>query len=258
MQEITTPQLSDQELRERVDHLADWLRRIRRERRRAILKRVVGLIIMATIVSRFLGSNSGFFPFFLVAMGGGGAILGVGLLNPLREATRAVIALEDVRTIEVLLQARHAPDAVTRGEATAQVTELLPKLRADDRNWLTAASVREITSFLNWLGPSITKLAALRALEFVGDSSSLPVIAMYAEDLEVPTEGEMQPEARRIYPILKARIEAEAAAAKLLRPAEATSGQDLLRPAATSGEDAPDHLLRPVPEERHPHDSRFG
>lgn len=248
MQEIATTQISEEELRKRTAHLSDWLRRIRRERRKAILRRGLGLIITCVFVSRLLGWSSGFFPFFFVFAGGGGAaLLGLGTLNPLREAARDVIALDDVRTIEVLLQALHAPDSVTVRDAASRVTQLLPRLCAEDRSWMTVTSVREITSFLFPSGPPDMRLSSLRALEYVGDAQSLGAVDQIVKTTEGST-SELAAEARRILPILKARIEAEAQAAKLLRSAVVVAGVELLRPTTAHGEATPEHLLRPAPE----------
>jgi hypothetical protein len=232
------------ELEDRIAHLDDWLRRIHRERRNAILKRGLGLIAGCVIAHKLLGGTM--FPFIMVFAGGGGALLGVGLLNPLREATREVIALDDVRTLDVLLQARHAPDAVTRDEATIQVLQLLPRLRATDRNRLPASAVREITAIATLRQGRIT-LAALRALEYVGDATSRSVIREIARGLY--GQDEYGREAQRILPALEARVEADRQKSMLLRPSSSVDEAELLRPASAHTTEPPEQLLRAVDEE---------
>ena len=80
------------------------------------------------------------------------------------------------------------------------VSRLLPSLRADDTSWLLPRHIavinREVSAWhtLKWAAPSATAyaLVLLKALEQVGDETSVPAVKGYGRPPKVPRCGKRQ------------------------------------------------------------------
>jgi hypothetical protein len=186
-----------------------------------------------------------------------------------RKAVEELASNDDVNMIGPLLDARNLPDGKTRHKTTAELIQLLPRLRASDAELLTPAQHGKLRSLLNmsqtnvmnkdvWslFGPANAQMvdlqiAILKAFEQIGDEKALPIVERLADQqAKTAVQKRLKQAAIECLPSLQQRIELNETSKALLRPAESPiSSEELLRPATHVGELVPDRLLRPVAEE---------
>jgi hypothetical protein len=94
--------------------------------------------------------------------------------------------------------------------------------------------------------PYELRLAAIQALEHVGRGDAVRMLSALANDNKANIK--LRAEAKRVLPILQAREATERPSRTLLRAADSTGQEQLLRPAGNSQSD-PSDLLRPMDEE---------
>ena len=194
----------------------------------------------------------------LMIVSGVGAIISM-FLTPLRwRATRLLSSLDDVRLIDDGRLIGSLLDAITvdfrdstlRESLRQSLTRLLPRLQASDAARLLP---RHITTLNNEVNHSFISrwesgvkvdylLVVLKALEQVGDETSLPTVEKLFETTD---NDRVLKAAEACLPFLQQR--AVLGKHTLLRAAS-HSAADLLLPAHGAAEPAPDMLLRAVSE----------
>jgi hypothetical protein len=133
--------------------------------------------------------------------------------------------------------------------ATYLLTRLLPRLQASDADLLNtnqrACLYRSLTTVTN---NSDYLIAALKALEQIGDGEALPFVERLAEGRQRTAGAErVQVAARDCLPYLRLRADKARASQTLLRASSAsdTPPNLLLRPAQSRDDAEPEQLLRP-------------
>jgi hypothetical protein len=133
--------------------------------------------------------------------------------------------------------------------ASYLLTRLLPRLQASDAGLLNANQraclYRSLTTVTN--NPDYL-IAALKALEQIGDGEALPAVERLAEGRQRTAGAErVQAAARECLPYLRLRADKARASQTLLRASSAsdTPPKLLLRPAQSRDDAEPEHLLRP-------------
>jgi hypothetical protein len=146
--------------------------------------------------------------------------------------------------IEMLAQPR------TRLSAVKSLVELLPRLSADDGYFLNAEQRQTLCHVLRNGGREEhrLRLAILRALAQIGDSSALTLVERIADSpAGTWRQRELKEEAQRCLPTLRHRTQHETASRTLLRAANVTdAGKSLLRAATPNIVPPSDQLLRPT------------
>lgn len=135
--------------------------------------------------------------------------------------------------------------------AANRLMEILPRLTVNDFALLTSAQLSRLHGHLN---PSAADaepyfaVAILKALERVGDCTSLPYVKRLSErDVMEPVRGVAQ----RCLPELRRLVKEQQAGGTLLRACE-PANESLLRPASSLTQAGADTLLRPhEPMESH-------
>ena len=155
----------------------------------------------------------------------------------------------DLRVVGPLLEIAAIQDGNANTMAALLLTRLLPRLRASDATLLTdaqrAAFGRALVSNVN--NPDFL-IAALKALEQVGEGGVLPVVESLATGkLRTANPEEVQTAARECLPFLQARFEQQRASQSLLRASERaeTPPEQLLRAAHGVPNTENQELLRP-------------
>lgn len=155
----------------------------------------------------------------------------------------------DLRVVGPLLEIAVLQDSGANAMAALLLTRLLPRLRASDATLLTdgqrAALGRTLT---HHTGNPDFLLAALKALEQVGDGSALSVVESLATGkIRTAAPKRVQAAAQECLPFLQARYAQQQASETLLRASDIskTPSDTLLRPAqgVVARKDA--ELLRP-------------
>lgn len=204
---------------------------------------VIMIVLAATGHASQLGSFGGMF-------GGISALAAASQVQ--KNAARQLARHHDPRIAGPLLEALEYQDKGVRADAAGRLTQLLPTLRATHTDLLTDAQRLILAKSLR-MGELRTntgyQLAALKALQQVGDEKSIPIVErFYASDGSGPAAQAVRDEARVTLGFLRERAERERIAHTLLRPSmdPASPAEMLLRPAAGAGDTDPDVLLRPV------------
>lgn len=180
-------------------------------------------------------------------------LLSIFAIFPLRRPTslhrlagEALTKNKDLRVIGPLIEALEMDDPYINRGAVSALIDMLPRLRASDTGLLTPKQMEGLCSTLNRREPRLI-LAALKALEQIGDSRALPHVDRLAEQAAYTSEElEIQREARACRSMLVDRKISSRAGETLLRASSAPepSEETLLRPAQSSTTDPPEILLR--------------
>lgn len=135
-------------------------------------------------------------------------------------------------------------DKSVQREATEALKRLLPKVKASDKQHITAAEMNSLLKRLGGKDHRLT-LAILKALEQIGDERALPKVeAIASEHSTYPVEVMLA--AQECLPYLRQLAEASRQAHTLLRASESTTAPEtLLRAASGTTTEKPDQLLRP-------------
>jgi hypothetical protein len=161
-----------------------------------------------------------------------------------------ILALEDVRTVGILAETLHYPDAALSAAMRKGLLRLLPRLQASDASLLNAEQRASLNRVLPTNDHALV-LAILRAWQQVGDGEAIPAVEPLAagESVLAQRSPEIQQAAQDCLPFLRLRAEWERIGGTLLRAAEAptTDPATLLRSIedATMA-DSGEHLLRPT------------
>ena len=136
------------------------------------------------------------------------------------------------------------------------LTTLLPQMKAGDAKIITPIARQTIHKWLNsandrnptYFYPAPLRLAALKALEQVGDARDIQVVKRLAKmKPRTPEQEELKQAAIECLPMLRANCGEVEAARTLLRASHAEDARPdtLLRPASGAGQTAAQELLRP-------------
>lgn len=144
------------------------------------------------------------------------------------------------------------PDANIRNEAWAALCGLLPKLKASDAGLLNDRQRAALNAQLKFsnaqsIAGSRLQIEILKALQQVGDSSSLPYVERLATSRPImKTERDVVEAANECLPALHERKHQNDSIRMLLRPSSAfdIEPESLLRPS-TSQDTSPEELVRP-------------
>ncbi len=178
-----------------------------------------------------------------------------------RRSAQRLTEARDHRHIGALVDLLASEDLVTRRQAENALIRRLPELRATDASLLTTnqhgrllrilslhvenplwKDVREVFKPANGRAVEL-RVAILKALEQVGDGRAYMVVRGLAESKgRSPAERRIQAAAAECLPFLERRVQQEWQGKTLLRAAESSSAEDLLRPAIGAGD--PELLLR--------------
>ena len=140
---------------------------------------------------------------------------------------------------------------------------LLPQMKASDAYLLTPYARGTINGWLNITAdystihayPDDLRIAALKALEQVGDTSAISFVERLTTIMtDSRSQAQLKQAAIECLPMLRANCGEVEAARTLLRAshAEAARPDTLLRPASGAGQTAAQELLRPSDEESGP------
>jgi hypothetical protein len=166
-------------------------------------------------------------------------------------AAERMALFDDLRATGPLLEALNLRDKAVVAAAEKALLGLLPRLQASDAHSITQAQRECLYRRLkieNAQTEAEFLIAALKALEQVGDARALPCVEALAASRVTTANGtRVREAARQCLAFLKARAEQKQSSDSLLR---ASSGADasseaLLRPAADNPPTDPQHLLRP-------------
>ncbi len=240
-----------------VDALMAVLRKEadKRKRKRWIIVLVLAYVVLmlgfmiATRNSAMIGSISSM----------GSVIVAVTAISQAQKnAAKKLTEYDDIRTVGPLAEALHYQDKGLRNAAVERLGVLLPRLKASDHDLMTEEQKLALYKAIKLplakgAGPAdwAFLLAALGALEQIGDERALPFVDAIVERTPSGTkEPEVVEAARACRPALLERIEQQRVAMRLLRPSEAPAdaGETLLRPTYGPGQSDPDLLLRPSDE----------
>ena len=247
-----------------TQRLNEITRRAKRAKRRAKVGSRIVLYVLAAVgylLSLWFNSRKifpSFFPIFVF----------VALLVPIALETfgtwwgapkfdaEEIAQTGGVRAIMPLFAALENPLPEKEGQAIRNaLTTLLPQMKASDAHLLT----REARLFLHaWVSSALTvgtrfsdrdalRLAALKALEQVGDSSAIPVVERLANCApQTPREERIRQAAIECLPMLRANCGEVETARTLLRASQSEDARPdtLLRPASGSGQTGSAELLR--------------
>jgi hypothetical protein len=194
-------------------------------------------------------------PFLCVLMGWIVAFL--ANYSILRRMGRRLAKLEDPRASGALLDVFKTTGSFQGPDVKEALIRLLTRMKASDAEGLS----REQRQFLyiiltqdqKWYAAGYDwgedlKVAALKALEQVGDEEALPIVAQVA--LHAPGLPIRQA-ALECLPFLQMRVEEQRSRQSLLRSSAASvfPNETLLRPAAGGSETNAEELLRPTNKE---------
>jgi hypothetical protein len=162
----------------------------------------------------------------------------IELVNQLRD-------YDDVRIIGPLLTALGWID-VSQYESLFRwtLTRLLPRLTVSDSLLLSDRHRATLNRELAHADADYC-CAILKALEEIGDGSSVPYVRRLAEPSKTTDSVRVKQAARECLEILLARTERKQSKERLLRPAEGDPVGTLLHPVSAQGKEDPDQLLRP-------------
>ena len=166
-----------------------------------------------------------------------------------------IAKLGGVKALEPLFAALKVVSRKQRPAIRDALTRLLPQLRANDAYLLTSNMRNRIRT---WLGEQVNtdwnilcsddlRIAALKALEQVGDTDDIPVVTRLANmHAQTSEQTRVKQAAIECLPMLKAHCGETAAARTLLRAANAEDArpETLLRAATSLPETASAELLR--------------
>lgn len=189
-----------------------------------------------------------------------------------RKMARQLVRTDDLQLVGPLVRSLKVESLIVRNFAKESLTELLPKLQANNASLLgdeeRATLIRQLDIApddkgyrdLNELfSRSATRreinfrLAILKAYEQIGGQKELSTVERLSQGrITIHSPTKILPEiiaaAEECLPYLKARAQEENVRMQLLRP---SSSQDqspatLLRPSYSSADDSPEELLRPT------------
>ncbi len=175
-----------------------------------------------------------------------------GLLR-LKGLMKELANVSDLRIAGPLLEILALEDGTAKSMAALLLSGLLPRFRASDAKILTDAQHNALLRTLtrNDGSPDFF-VAALKALEQIGDARALPVVESLAIGRGATIDPHrVQAAAQDCLPFLQIRCDQQRASQTLLRAssATATATDTLLRPAQNAGTTNPSQLLRPNPHD---------
>ena len=206
----------------------------------ALLSFLIGVLTFFSVTSNF-PSSSGIYLFlscfasavFLLFATAPFASRAQRALEGQESRILALAEINDLRAIGALLELMQASKGKMRETPRTALLKLLPALRASDFAAMNLAQKRALTGSLNFDDPELA-LAILKALQQVGDASTIPQVEKIAKGRgDVSRDWQVMEAARNCLPFLQARTENPKDAAQLLRPAahsaNETDARELLR-----------------------------
>ncbi|HLK61098.1 MAG TPA: hypothetical protein VKU00_31335 [Chthonomonadaceae bacterium] len=239
---------------EEVEALSARLKRIARLRQRNVTITAAGAIgsTVSSVASLFL-ANAGHATHSLLLStmllsGGLISIFAARGVYAQRNLTNALIHTDDLRVIGPLLEAADSSE-VSGAMAAMVLTRLLPRLQASDAGLLDDNARNRLNSaLLKQSRNADFVLAALKALQQVGDARALPVVQKLANRTDRSAAAQsIRAAAQECLPFLELRAAQEQASQTLLRASgvNATPPDTLLRPVQNPIQVPAEELLRP-------------
>jgi len=167
------------------------------------------------------------------------------------QAAETLGALGQPESVDVLADAAHEIGSRVRNPAHDALLRILPTLTEQHRGTLSAQTVPNLCRLLDD-SEMPTTLDILRALERIGDGRAVkPVqLTIIRWSLRLPNSA-VRKEAERILPVLLQRQRQEQASSILLRAADHSLNEVLVRPAASAPSEDSATLVRPVESVSH-------
>lgn len=166
------------------------------------------------------------------------------------QTASGMMFFDDPRAVGPLIEVLPLDNQIVVADAEKALTRLLSRLQASDADLLTAAQrdclyrrlkIQDIEKSAEFM------IAALRALEQIGDAKALPSVEALAERRgNTVREIRVGEAAQHCLGFLKAKAEQKQSRDSLLRASSGldTSAESLLRPTTESLPTDPQHLLR--------------
>ncbi len=166
----------------------------------------------------------------------------------LKGLMKELATVSDLRVAGPFIEIAALEDGSAKTMAMHLLTRLLPRFRASDAKLLTDAQHAALIHILARRYPTLDFfVAALKALEQIGDARALPVVDNLAAGRCVTTDPKrVQAAAQDCLPFLQIRCDRQQASQTLLRASSAseTPADTLLRPAQGIGPAESSELLR--------------
>jgi hypothetical protein len=254
VQQLQSPAIAQQQVRQQVDNLLAVLaeeRRKRRTRQRwitgVLLTWVALMLVLALWSKDFHALNS--------LSGMWGAIAAAFAASQVqKKVTKELAEFEDIRSVGPLALALEYQDRELKAVAENKLTRLLPRLQVSDAPLLDEEQRKCLYRALRGRNTELV-LAILKALEQVGDEQAVPYVQKLADGEGIAaTALRIREAAQACLPALQQRAELERSRQTLLRAASAsdTPSDVLLRPASGALVEAdPQQLLRASAAEEH-------
>ncbi len=244
------------------------------ERRKTLKKRRFVKIFLGFYLSLFVIMLIGVLTRSLHGLGGifnsfgsfTGMIVGMyAATQKQKKGVQALAEFDDVRAVPRLIEMLEYNDNDLRNDAAMLLEKLLPRLQASDAPLLAPEHHAILNRLLagklglkrNWTKQfqataEQLQITTLRALQQVGDASSLPIVMELAEDAHRTTHVDVMAAAKECLPFLQMRVENQRLTQTLLRASDGnhTATDVLLRPAMSTASSTPaNQLLRVAPDE---------
>ena len=245
---------SDQLNSEKIEALASRLHAISRLRQRnvkvTLATAFVGIGLAITSIFANAGNHSSP-PLLQMGMLGSLVMMlffAIRGLYTQRNLTQSLMHTNDLRLVAPLLQA--AATGEVGGEIAAMILiPLLGQMRASDSYLLDASARENLNRAMATHGRNTEfLLAALQALQQVGDETALPVVQKLAGETWSRAGQSVRESAQACLPFLQQRALEKVASQTLLRASDSTSSSlssALLRPVQEKEQIATEELLRP-------------
>ncbi len=250
------------DITKRLDEITRRANRVLSRTGSAVLIVMTCWLIASCLISFFFGPHNPARQGLVLPLGGAMVILlsliilGGALASPRFDANE-IARIGGVKAIAPLCVTLETSMPIKQRRAIHNaLILLLPQLKVSEANLLPPITYRYIYSCLRLNGdgtfvkrcPTDLRIAALKALEQVGDARAVPLVERLTK-MRLRTQARLRVKQAAIecLPMLKANCGEVEAARTLLRAshAEAARPDTLLRPASGAGQTATQELLRP-------------
>ncbi len=213
---------------------------------------ISGLILMTVICGVMGLIDNGWF--FVIGIFTFPLITCVTLIAINRKERRDIEALakyDDIRAVGGLLDGVNFGNRRLKRSVHRSLEQLLPKLAETDADLLSTGQREALNMLIYDKSPELA-MAALQAIQRVGDGTALPYLTAMAVGKGIPAtlqnrSGEVQEYARQAAERIQARIDFQNRANVLLRASQRpdTPSDQLVRPAYNTSQVEVGELLRP-------------
>jgi len=231
--------------------ITSFLKFVRKGRNRELRNYFLGsgLVALVVLIVAFTVGGPGFISFIgvfpsLVAVPL--ASSSVALSKVSNTCAKALLRFQDVESVNGLISALEIKDKSIQKVIRPILSNLLPTLRASDAGVLTVESLRTLRRILQHethlihevrYEDYLLRLAILKSLQQVGDSSFIDVVSRLARYRSRWKDDVISAAARECLPYLKEIVRQQAIGAELLRASEAgifPGADTLVRPVSSA------------------------